>query len=57
MRSEFFILRTKDEYYADVDTKIKMYEDFMEKHEGTPYAMFAQMRLKELNKEKFLQED
>ncbi|BAO75940.1 TPR domain protein [Winogradskyella sp. PG-2] len=55
--SEFFILRTKDEYYADIDTKIKMYEDFIKRKEKSPFASFAQSRLEELKQEKFLEED
>ncbi|WP_296380629.1 tetratricopeptide repeat protein [Winogradskyella sp.] len=55
--SEFFILRTKDEFYADLDTKIKMYEDFIKKKRKSPFAIFAQRRLKELKQEKFLEED
>lgn len=55
--SAFFIVRTKDEYYADLDAKIKLYEDFIAKHKESMYTTFADMRLKELNKEKFLQTD
>lgn len=52
--SEFFLLRTKDEYYADVDSKIKLYEQFIEKNEKNPFVSYAQGRLKELKEEKFL---
>jgi tetratricopeptide (TPR) repeat protein len=55
--SEFFIIRTKDEFYADVDSKIKLYENYIAKHEKSPFLSFAQGRLKELKKEKFLEED
>jgi len=55
--SEFFIVRTKDEFYADIDTKIKLYENFMEKHKKNPYTRFAEARLKELKEEKFLEQD
>jgi tetratricopeptide (TPR) repeat protein len=55
--TEFFILRTKDEYYEDVDAKIKLYEKFLNKHEKTPFKMFADRRLNELKKQKFLREE
>jgi tetratricopeptide (TPR) repeat protein len=55
--SEFFIIRTKDEFYADIDTKIKMYEDFIKKKSKSPFITFATSRLKDLKKEKFLEED
>ena len=55
--SEFFLIRTKDEYYADIDSKIELYENFMEKRPKSPFLSFAQKRLKELKQEKFLEED
>tara|TARA_R110002049_G_scaffold163459_2_gene329398 strand:- start:482 stop:1612 length:1131 start_codon:yes stop_codon:yes gene_type:complete len=55
--SEFFILRTKDEFYADLDSKIRAYEQFMEKHKKSPFVIFAESRLKELRQEKFLEEN
>ena len=55
--SEFFIIRTKDEFYADLDTKIKMYQDFLKKKTKSPFRPFAEQRLKELKEEKFSEED
>ena len=55
MMSEFFLLRTKDEYYGDLDSKITLYEQFIEKHEKSYFITFAQKRLKELKEEKFLE--
>lgn len=55
--SEFYILRTKDEYYADLDSKINMYEKYVEKNEKSPFVSYAKSRLKELREEKFLEED
>jgi tetratricopeptide (TPR) repeat protein len=54
---EFFLIRTKDEYYADVDTKIKLYEAFVEKHKNIPFIAFAKDRLEKLKQEKFLEQD
>ena len=53
--SEFYILRTKDEYYADTGSKIKMYEQFIEKNTKSPFLGYAKGRLKELKEEKFLE--
>jgi tetratricopeptide (TPR) repeat protein len=55
--TEFFIIRTKDEFYADLDSKIKLYEDFIKKKENSPFKPFAERRLKELKQEKFLEQD
>jgi len=55
--TEFFLIRTKDEFYADVDTKIKMYQDYIKKKDKSPFMLFAQKRLKELKQEKFLEQD
>jgi tetratricopeptide (TPR) repeat protein len=52
--SEFYILSTKDKYYADVDSKIKLYEDFRDKYPETFYAKFVSRRIKELKEEKFI---
>nr|WP_321232332.1 tetratricopeptide repeat protein [uncultured Psychroserpens sp.] len=52
--SEFYIITTKDKYYEDLDTKIKLYEDFKEKYSDTFYAKFAERRISELKEEKFL---
>ncbi len=56
-RSLFFLIRTKDEFYSDLDTKIKLYEDFKKKYPQSPYSSFADFRLEELKKEKFLEKD
>ena len=55
--SEFYLIRTKDELYADIDSKIKLYEDYLKKKEKSPFRSFAEMRLKELKQEKFLEQD
>jgi tetratricopeptide (TPR) repeat protein len=52
--SEFFMISTKDKYYADIDTKIEMYEGFRDKYPDTFYSKFALRRIKELKEEKFL---
>ena len=52
--SEFYIISTKDSYYADIDAKIKLYEDFRDKYPDTYYSKFASRRIQELKEEKFL---
>lgn len=54
--SAFFIVTTKDHYYADIDSKIKVYEDFIERYPNSPFKNFAKHRLSELKNEKFLKE-
>jgi tetratricopeptide (TPR) repeat protein len=55
--TKFYIIRTKDEYYADREAVVKLYEDFIEKNKETPFAKFAEMRLKELKEENFNKQD
>ncbi|MBA6153150.1 tetratricopeptide repeat protein [Gelidibacter maritimus] len=52
--AQFFLVRTKDEYYADRDSKIKVYEVFKDKFPKSIYTPFANMRLRELKDEKFM---
>ncbi len=52
--SEFYSISTKDKYYADIDVKIKMYEDFRDKYPDTFYSEFASRRITALKEEKFL---
>ena len=56
VRTAFFIITTKDAYYKDIDTKIKLYKDFKEKYGDSFYAKYASRRLTELKEEKFLKE-
>lgn len=52
--SAFFIVTTKDHYYADIDSKIEAYENFINQSPKSPFLSFAKQRLTELEKEKFL---
>ena len=52
--TQFFLVRTKDAYYEDLDAKIKLYEDFKKRYPKNPFMKFAQFRLDELKEEKFL---
>ncbi|TDU43111.1 tetratricopeptide repeat protein [Gelidibacter sediminis] len=56
-RAQFFLARTKDEYYADADSKIKAYEVFKEKFPKSMFVYFADRRLRELKEEKFMKSE
>lgn len=56
LSSAFFIVTTKDHYYADIDSKIKAYQDFIDDYSNSPFLSFAKRRLSELKEEKFLKE-
>jgi tetratricopeptide (TPR) repeat protein len=56
-RAHFVLARTKDEYYADTDSKIKVYESFKEKFPKSVYVFLADRRLKELKEEKFMKDE
>jgi tetratricopeptide (TPR) repeat protein len=56
LSSAFFIVTTMDHYYADIDSKIKAYQDFIENYSNSPFLSFAKQRLSELEQEKFLKE-
>lgn len=55
--AQFFLVRTKDEYYADRDSKIKVYEVFKDKFPKSAYIPFANVRLRELKDEKFMKSE
>ncbi|WP_298898376.1 tetratricopeptide repeat protein [uncultured Psychroserpens sp.] len=54
VRTEFFIVTTKDAYFEDIDSKIKLYEGFKKKYPESFYARYATRRISELKEEKFL---
>lgn len=56
-QAQFFLVYTKDNYYKDVDTRIKLYEDFKVKFPKSIFKSMANHRITELKKEKFLKED
>lgn len=57
--SEFFIIMTKETYYKDIDAKIKVYEDYLEKNKAQdhPFKKFAEDKLRRLKEEKFLKQN
>ncbi len=55
--AQFFLVYTKDRYYKDVDTRIKLFEAFKTKYPKSKFNSIIDYRLIELKEEKFLKED
>lgn len=53
----FFEVTSKDKYYKDFDTKIKLYENFKIKYPKSFYILVADRRLAQLKEEKFMNAD
>ncbi|MGR7813105.1 tetratricopeptide repeat protein [Lacinutrix undariae] len=53
----FFEIASKDRYYKDIDTKIKLYKNFKIKYPKSFYILVADQRLAELKEEKFMNAD
>lgn len=56
-QAHFFLVFTKDKYYKDIDTRVKLYENFKIKFPSSMFNEMVEKRLKELNEEKFLKPD
>lgn len=50
----FVMAKVKDEYYEDIDSKIKSYELFVQKFPASSYVSYVNGRIKELKNEKFM---
>ncbi len=55
--SQFYLLMAKDRYYKDVDTRLKLYEDFQAKNPKNGYNFWVERRIKELKEEKFMKSE
>jgi len=53
----FLILNTKSAYYEDIDEKIKLHENFIEKYPESKYTDYVKQRLSMLREEKFMKKD
>lgn len=51
----FFIARSQEEYFADVDAKIQVYENYRKKYPESPYSVYAEQRIKSLKEKQFLE--
>lgn len=56
-KPSFFLVLTKDQYYRDIDSKIKEYKIFIKKFPKSQMLEFAEHRISELKKEAFLKTD
>jgi len=56
-QTQFFLVYTKDRYYKDIDTRIKLYEAFIAKYPKSMFKPLAEKRITELKEEQFLKED
>lgn len=52
--TQFYILMAKDKYYKDIETRLKLYEDFKAKNPNDGYEYWIDKRIKELREEKFM---
>ena len=52
-RSAFFMAMSKDQYYKNIDARIKVFQDFGDRYSDSPFASFASKRVAELKEEKF----
>ncbi len=55
--AHFFLIYTKDRYYKDVDTRIKMFQAFKVKYPKSKFNTIIDYRITELKEEKFLKKD
>lgn len=52
--AKFFIVLTKASYYKDLQSKIELFENYIEKNPESNYITQAKWELKKLTKERFL---
>lgn len=55
--AHFFLVLTKNEYYKDMETRIKLFENFNERFPESKFKEFSQMHIKKLKEAQFLVED
>ena len=55
--AQFFLIYTKDQYYKDIDTRIKLYETYKEKFPKSEYSVMANYRITRLKEERFTKKD
>lgn len=53
----FFLILSKDRYYKDIDTRLKLYEQFKKKFPKSKMMAIVDKRISELKEEKFLKTD
>lgn len=55
--AHFFVVLTKDRYYKDLDTKLKLYEEYKKKFPKSRLIVMVDKRISELKEEIFLKTD
>ncbi len=53
----FYLIYTKDAYYKDFDTRIKLYQNYKNDYPKSPMMPMVDKRITELDQEKFLKTD
>ncbi|RMZ50967.1 hypothetical protein EB822_05650 [Flavobacteriaceae bacterium PRS1] len=56
MNTQFFLVYTKDKYYEDIDTRIKLHENYLDKLSKSLFKSVADKRISELKEEQFLKQ-
>jgi len=56
MNTQFFLVYTKDKYYEDIDTRIKLYDNYLDKLSKSLFKSVADKRISELKEEQFLKQ-
>ncbi|MEW4923839.1 tetratricopeptide repeat protein [Algibacter sp. 2305UL17-15] len=56
-RAHFYVVFTKDQYYKDIETRIKLYEAFKKKFPKSDFLRMVDFRISALKKEKFIKQD
>ncbi len=57
MQARFFMLTTKSAYYGDINEKIRLHEEFIEKYPNTGQGKYVKHLLEKLKEEKFMKKD
>lgn len=55
--AQFFLVLTKNQYYKDIKTRIKLFETFMEKFPKSKFLNIAKHHIRQLKEEQFIKED
>lgn len=56
-QAQFFLVLTLDNYYKDIDARIKLYENYKEKFPESPFRVIAEQKLTELKEERHMKTD
>lgn len=54
---DFYLLMSKDKYYADYNTRVKLFENFIKNNPKHPLLSIAKRRLSEIKEDQFLKKE